>query len=148
MLTNRQIQEIKKYCCENITTIQNYEEAANDTQKWECHHLNEITQDGLFSIKELISKDLYYHRPASELILLPRKEHRLWHKRAGSYKCSEETKQKMSDAKKGENHPMYGVHRFGEKNPMYGKHHTKQTKQKMSDARKAYLKKKIDELAQ
>lgn len=102
MLTERQIRQIRGYCCENITTIQNYEEAINDTQKWECHHFNEITNDGVFSVKELISKDLYYHRPASEIILLPRKEHRLLHSKYGLYNRSDETRQKMCNAKKGE----------------------------------------------
>lgn len=63
-------------------------------------------------------------------------------------KRSEETKQKMSEAKKGENHPMYGKHHSeehkqkisdalkAENNPMYGKHHSDEAKQKMSDAKK------------
>ena len=37
---------------------------------------------------------------------------------------SEETKKKMSEAKKGENHPMYG------------KHHSEETKKKMSETKK------------
>ena len=71
-------------------------------------------------------------------------------------KMSEETKQKMSESKKGEKHPMYGktcdkccwygkTHteetkqkmseaRLGEKNPFYGKTHTEETKQKMSES--------------
>lgn len=68
------------------------------------------------------------------------------------YKLSDETKHKMSKAKKGENNPMYGKHlseetrkkmrgennpmygknRSGENNPFYGKHHTEETKQKIS----------------
>lgn len=44
---------------------------------------------------------------------------------------SEETKKKMSDAKKGENHPMYG--KIG---AMKGKHHTEEARKKMSEARK------------
>ena len=42
-------------------------------------------------------------------------------------KHSEETKKKISESLKGENHPFYG------------KHHTEETKQKMSEARKKYL---------
>ena len=56
------------------------------------------------------------------------------------YKLSDETKHKMSEAKKGENNPMYGKHHSeetlikirGENNPMYGKHHSDETKQKIS----------------
>jgi len=33
---------------------------------------------------------------------------------------------------KGENHPMFGLHRFGKDAPMWGKHHTKDTKNRMS----------------
>jgi group I intron endonuclease len=39
---------------------------------------------------------------------------------------SEESKQKMSDAKKGENHPNYGKPR--ENHPMFGKTHSEQSK--------------------
>ena len=56
------------------------------------------------------------------------------------YKLSDETKHKMSEAKKGENNPMYGKHHSeetlikmrGENNSMYGKHHSDETKQKIS----------------
>lgn len=37
---------------------------------------------------------------------------------------------------KGENNPMYKVHRFGSDNPMYGKNHSEETKKKMSETRK------------
>lgn len=47
-----------------------------------------------------------------------------------------------SERVRGENNPMYGVHRYGEKNPMYGrrgenspnygKHHTQETRDKIS----------------
>lgn len=43
---------------------------------------------------------------------------------------SEETRKKMSLAKSGEKHPMYGM--FGDKNPFYGKKHSNETKKKMS----------------
>jgi group I intron endonuclease len=67
-------------------------------------------------------------------------------------KLTEETRQKLSEIRKGENHPMYGKHpteearqkmseshkglQAGENNPMYGKHHSEESKQKMSDSRK------------
>ena len=40
----------------------------------------------------------------------------------------------MSEAKKGENNPMFG--KTGENNPMYGKNHTEETKTIMSDTKK------------
>jgi len=54
----------------------------------------------------------------------------------------------MSDAKKGENHPMFGQNhteesktimsevKKGENNPMFGKNHTEETKTIMSDIKK------------
>jgi len=59
---------------------------------------------------------------------------------------SEETKQKMKEAKTGEKHPMYGKTpsdetkkklskaNSGQKHPMYGKTPSEETKQKMSEA--------------
>ena len=56
------------------------------------------------------------------------------------------TRKKMSESKKGENHPMYGkTHSLetkkkiseankGENNPMYGKTHSEKTRKKMSEA--------------
>lgn len=71
---------------------------------------------------------------------------------------SEETKRKLSEARKGENNPMYGksgemapnygkqwsdetrakfiAANSGENHWMYGKHHSEETKEKMSKARK------------
>jgi hypothetical protein len=39
----------------------------------------------------------------------------------------------MSDAKNGENNPMYG--KYGKNNPMYGKNHSEETRKNMSDAK-------------
>jgi hypothetical protein len=44
--------------------------------------------------------------------------------------CSDETREKLSIANKGENNPMYG--KIGENNPMYKKIHSTETKAKMS----------------
>jgi len=41
----------------------------------------------------------------------------------------EETRNKMSEAKSGQNHPMYGVK--GEEHPNWGKTHTEETKAKI-----------------
>jgi len=41
----------------------------------------------------------------------------------GGWECSEETKRKMSIAKLGENHPLFG--KTGENSPNFGKHYRK-----------------------
>lgn len=41
---------------------------------------------------------------------------------------------------RGENNPMFGVHRFGEENPFFGKTHSEESKSKISDKRKMYCK--------
>lgn len=49
-------------------------------------------------------------------------------------KLSDETRQKISQATKGENNPMYG--KRGKDSPNYGKHRTDETRNKMSQAKK------------
>ena len=48
-------------------------------------------------------------------------------------KCSEETKQKISESMLGDKHPLFGV--VGEDNPSFGYRHTDEAKQKVRDAR-------------
>ena len=88
--------QAKKYCKDDISLIENYEEAFNDkTRRWECHHRRETiySKEGLIEIGE------YYDRPAIELIFMLKEEHTRFH-RIG--KChSEKTKEKMSESKIG-----------------------------------------------
>ena len=72
----------KKYCCEDISLIENYNEAINDSKnKWELHHKLEIQNGKLvYTKKDLIDLNLYWNRPASELIFLTRKEHKALHR--------------------------------------------------------------------
>ena len=91
----------KKYCCEDISLIQNYELAiADTTQTWVCHHKRGILENDLREIGE------YYHRPASELIFLTEADHKHIHNSGKNHWLfgkhhSEESKKKMSKAKKG-----------------------------------------------
>ena len=68
---------INKYCCEDISLIENYNEAINSDEKYVCHHRLGI--DLGLSREELIEKDLYFNRPASELIFLTNNEHTSLH---------------------------------------------------------------------
>lgn len=71
----------RHYCCEDLSNIENYAEAVlKDSGKWVCHHRNEIVDGVHHSVKELIDRDLYYNRPASELIFMKYDEHSALHR--------------------------------------------------------------------
>ena len=112
-----------KYCCEDLSMVENYEEAMNSKDRWCIHHrLETHNSDGekrsiFISKAELIALGMYYNRPASELIFMKLSDHLILHRefdRKGKLH-SEETKRKMSEAKK---------------------HMTEETKRKMSEAAK------------
>lgn len=65
----------KKYCCEDISLIENYEEAVNSDEKYDCHHRLEIQDEKSVSLKYLQEQNLYYKRPAKELIFLKHTVH-------------------------------------------------------------------------
>lgn len=81
---------VYKFCCEDISLIENYDKAINDnTQVWQCHHRLEthyengerrINEPDL-TAEELESKGLYYNRPAKELIFLTNQEHAIMHQK-------------------------------------------------------------------
>lgn len=113
---------IKKYCKEDPSKIENYDKAiADTTQVWDCHHRLEIQNGTFVSLEVLVAKNLYYDRPASELIFLTPSEHMYIHGK--NRKASLITKKKMSEARKKEN------------NPFYGKKHSEETKEKLRAAR-------------
>jgi hypothetical protein len=91
----------RKFCCEDYSLIENYDKAIADTvQTWHCHHrLETHTSDGekrLVPITrdELIAMNMYYNRPASELIFLTPSEHTTLHDVFFEYH-TEETKEKI-----------------------------------------------------
>lgn len=125
-------QTVKKFCKE-FENIENYQEAVNSPEQWDCHHRLEET--GL-SRKDLIDKGMYYDRPADELIFLTHRDHTSLHSK-GKF-VSNETKKKMSDAQKGkiyseETKKKISDAQKGENNHMWGKHHSIESRKKMSD---------------
>ena len=74
------ITNVKRYCCEDISLIENYEEAVNSNERYDCHHRLEIQDDEMVSVETLIKNNLYYNRPANELIFLTHSNHTKIHK--------------------------------------------------------------------
>lgn len=101
----------KRYCKEDLSKIENYEQAVNDTtQVWDLHHRDEVKvlPSGISVIRsrqELKEDGRYYNCPANELIFLTHTEHAR-------------------------------LHNKGKLNPMYGKTHTAEARKKVSDANK------------
>ena len=110
--------QAKKYCCEDISLIENYKEAVNSNEIYDCHHRLEI--DLKKTPKELQELNLYYNRPANELVFITRADHTRLHQTNKIF--SQSTKDLLSDA---------GKKRVGDKNSFYGKRHTEDSKQKM-----------------
>jgi hypothetical protein len=132
---------IQKYCCEDISKIENYEKAKADNFKgWHCHHrLETHTSDGerrLVDItqKELKALDMYYDRPSEELIFLTTREHNSLHKKGK--KPSEETKKKISEASKGKHFSEEHKKKLSEARK--GKHFSEEHKKKLSEAHKGH----------
>lgn len=119
---------IFKFCKGDISKIENYEKAINSEELWDCHHRLEITLRK--TRKELEEMDLYYNRPASELIFLTHEEHAKIHGLSGVRHVvfSEESRKRLSEKRKGQY--------VGEKNPFYGRRHSEETRKKLSEAAK------------
>lgn len=71
------------FCIESEwSLIENYDKAKADNFKgWDCHHKLELHPDYSlrFTKKSLQDLDLYYNRPANELIFLTHSEHAKLH---------------------------------------------------------------------
>lgn len=143
-----------KFCSEDIILIENAELAINDKNEiWHCHHRLETHDENgkprekHISSLELIKNDLYFNRPANELILLPQREHMRLHntgknnnmygvhlKRQYGREVSAETRQKISTANKGKVRTQEFKDRIRLIN--LGRKHTSLTKEKISEAKK------------
>lgn len=121
-----------KLYCKKYQDIENYEKALKDNFKgWHCHHrLETHNSDGErrlvnISAAELLALGMYYNRPAEELIFLTASEHKSLHfSGSGNPMCNEESRNKDSEAHKGE------------KNPFYGKKHSEEARKKISEGNK------------
>ena len=99
----------KQYCRDDISKIENYEQAINDKEnKWVVHHRLEFTVNGEFAHtwKELKKLGMYWKRPYFELIFMRAKEHIQLHKNSKS--LSPEARRKMIVAKKGKHRSEFG----------------------------------------
>ena len=98
----------KRFCSEDISLIENYQQAISDEEKmWDIHHRKECDSEGrtLFTKKQLKEMHLYYNRPASELIFVTRSMHFKLHREmrsnggkigGGSEAAKEAAKEKCS----------------------------------------------------
>lgn len=102
-----------RYCCEDISKIENYELAKRDNfGGWVIHHrLETHTADGErrlvdLSKEELIALDMYFNRPPEELIYLTKSYHQKLHRKGNlgpniGKHFSEEWRRKISEANRG-----------------------------------------------
>ena len=151
-----------KYCCEDITLIENYDKAiADTTQTWQIHHRDEIRTlpSGVIVYRtqqELIENGRYYNCPANELIFLTKSVHCKLHMKYrpklsdevykkvvrtrfanGNRWHSEETKKKLSNSHKGKPSWNKGKHYTcpAISKALTGGHLSNETKQNMSKSR-------------
>ena len=135
MIANIKI--LEKYCID-YQNIENYAEAVKSPLKYDLHHRLEISE--MQTRSDLIFLHLYFHRPPEELIFLEHGEHQRLHKA----NLSQDTRQKISDAHKGqlvseETRRKLSDALKGKPSPWLGKHPSEETRQKMSEAQKGHL---------
>ena len=159
MMTRNQKANWKTFCYEPLELVENYQQAlAEGFKGWCMHHKREIQPDGtIVSMQELKDQNLYYGRPANELIFMRFEEHSALHHNNRSYdtrkKLSEASKnrvfskdtcEKISNALKGkhlseETRKKLSDSLSGENNPFFGKHHSEETRKKLSEAKKGSI---------
>lgn len=136
------IKQAKKYCKE-FTKIENYEKAIQDDKLWVLHHRLETHfsngDERLFkarlSIEELKALDMYYNRPADELIFLTQSEHLKLHNKGNEYnigrKHTDEARKNMSEAAK-----KVWAKDAEHKPRTLGYKHTEETRKHLSETKK------------
>ena len=107
--------QVRRYCREDLSLIENYEEAVKSKEPYHCHHRYELNDGIVLSVNDLKNMGLYYKRPASELIFLKRIDHKHLHTIGSAHPfygkyCSEKTKEKIRKSTSGEkNHHAKSV---------------------------------------
>ena len=143
-MTKAKLEYLKNYCSEPLELIENYQQAeADGFEGWCIHHRLEIQPDGTrVSAQELNDKNLYFHRPANELVFMRCGEHMTLHNKGENHPLfgkhhSAETRLKMSEANKGkhlseEHRQKLSESRRGENHPFFGKHLSEEHRRKLS----------------
>lgn len=131
---------LKLYCCEDPSLIENYDKAkADNFVGWDLHHrLETHFSDGSprlpsshLLMKELVTLDMYYNRPASELIFMTKSSH--WKLHSTGKPKSEATCQLLRNARLGKRHSEESKLKMSiSKTGISHGPHTEETKRKIS----------------
>lgn len=126
--------------CKDYENIENYDKAlADNFIGWYCHHrLQTWTSDGErrlvdISKAELIALDMYYNRPAEELVFLTPKEHNMLHNKG-------KTGPNKGKTPWNKGKPMSSVQKNKLSRIKKGKPLSENIKKKMSETRKGMYK--------
>ena len=120
-MIRKALHKLKRYCSEELSNIENYQEALESPELYDLHHKLGL----IYSKNELLENGLYYNRPAAELIFLSHTEHAKLH--SINRVVSEETRQKISIGNKGKSTWIKDTHR------------SEETKSKISNSLKGHL---------
>ena len=128
---------LKRYKCickDDISLVENYYLALADNFKcWVLHHRLE-TKCPIFkpTRQQLIDNELYYGRPANELIFMKIEDHLSLHHKGKP--LSEEHKRSLSEARKGQLNSEEARRKMSKSHK--GKHLSEETKKKTSKSMK------------
>lgn len=131
-------EKTKRYCCEDISLIENYEQAVADhMQVWDIHHRLEIQGPFTNSRELLIKCGMYYGVPASQLVFMTHAEHlRLHYKGRPGHLRSAETRLKLSEVHKGKSMSEEHKRKIAEALKGRRRHFSEEHRQKLSQAKK------------
>ena len=127
-----------KFCRDDLSKIENYEQAiADKTKTWDLHHRLELTLDGEFALTrdQLKMHDMYYNRPYYELIFLTHAEHMRLHNTVNA--LSADNKRNRSERNKGNHHSEESRRKISESH--IGHSVSEETKKKISKANKGKI---------